>query len=91
MSSEIEKVFFQISIKEEDRDAIRILWHDDSWEEKGKAVPFKTQEFTRVAFGLVSSSAQINPLVKFFLDQCNTPFKQETSKWNVDNIIIRES
>ena len=58
MSSDIEKAFFQIAIKEEDRDAFQILWYDDPWEEKGEAAPFKTQEFTRVAFGLVNCTDQ---------------------------------
>ena len=86
ISSDIEKAFLQISIKDEDRDAIRFLWYDDPYKEDGKLVTYR---FTRVAFGIISSPAQLNTVVKFHLDKYDLPIcrKMELGMY-VDNIFV---
>ena len=68
LTGDIEKAFLMISVTPQDRKVIRFLWVDDVL----KDVPsVQTYRFTRVIFGVSSSSFMLNATIKHHLEQYN--------------------
>ena len=60
--ADIEKAFWQIGVREGDRDLLRFLWYGEGGE-------LETYRFTRVCFGLNSSMALLGNVIKHHLDK----------------------
>ena len=73
LSGDIEKMYRQVGLKEEDRDFHRLLWRDDS------SMPIKHLRMTSVIYG-VSCSAQLST-------RCLKEVAQQTEKENVANAL----
>ena len=61
MTSDIEKVFLQISVDKGDRDCLRFLWFDDAFSEAPRIV---RNRFAWVAFGVTSSPFLLNGTIR---------------------------
>ena len=59
--ADIEKAFLMISVAEEDRDVLRFLWLEDI---KNELPKIQVLRFTRVVFGVSSSSFLLNATIK---------------------------
>jgi len=60
--ADIEKAFWQIGVREGDRDLLRFLWYGEGGE-------LETYRFKRVCFGLNSSMALLGNVIKHHLDK----------------------
>ncbi|UYV73927.1 hypothetical protein LAZ67_11001490 [Cordylochernes scorpioides] len=84
VSSDIEKAFLQIGIKEEDRDYIRFLWHT----EDGKLITYRHK---RVVFGITTSPYLLKATLSIHLDKAPEHLKitaeQLKSSFYVDNCL----
>lgn len=84
--SDIEKAFLMIEIIPSDRDAVRFLWVEDPFVIDS---PLVTYRFTRVAFGLVSSPAQLATTLKYHLDRAGSELAKAISRdLYVDNVLV---
>ncbi|UYV60287.1 hypothetical protein LAZ67_1000726 [Cordylochernes scorpioides] len=84
VSSDIEKAFLQIGIKEEDRDYLRFLWHT----EDGR---LNTYRHKRVVFGITTSPYLLKATLSLHLDKAPEHLKitaeQLKSSFHVDNCL----
>ena len=71
MTSDIEKVFLQVSIENTNRDFLRFLWFDDVFAECPKIV---INRFARVIFGVTSSSFMLNGTIRKHMDRYEFDF-----------------
>ena len=60
--TDIEKAFYQVHLKDDDKDLLCLLWRD----EQGERQVFR---FTRVCFGLVPSMTLLGNVVKHHLQK----------------------
>ena len=60
--ADIEKAFWQIGVREGDRDLLRFLWYGESGD-------LETYRFQRVCFGLNSSMALLGNVIKHHIDK----------------------
>ena len=61
LAEDIEKVFLNVSVSEEDRDVLRFLWLDDVKKEYPQVI---VPKFARVVFGVSSNPFLLNVTVK---------------------------
>ena len=61
LTSDIEKVFLQINVNENDLDYLRFLWFDNIFSDQSKIVP---NRFARVVFGVTSSPFYLNGTIR---------------------------
>ena len=61
LTSDIEKVFLQINVNENDLDYLRFLWFDNIFSDQSKIVP---NRFARVVFGVTSSPFCLNGTIR---------------------------
>ncbi|UYV84839.1 hypothetical protein LAZ67_X003662 [Cordylochernes scorpioides] len=84
VSSDIEKAFLQIGIKEEDRDYLRFLWHT----EDGRLITYRHK---RVVFGITTSPYLLKATLSLHLDKAPEHLKitaeQLKSSFYVDNCL----
>ncbi|UYV72361.1 hypothetical protein LAZ67_9002779, partial [Cordylochernes scorpioides] len=84
VSSDIEKAFLQIGIKEEDRDYLRFLWHT----EDGRLITYRHK---RVVFGITTSPYLLKATLSLYLDKApehlKTTAEQLKSSFYVDNCL----
>ncbi|UYV62603.1 hypothetical protein LAZ67_2001287, partial [Cordylochernes scorpioides] len=84
VSSDIEKAFLQIGIKEEDRDYLRFLWHT----EDGRLITYRHK---RVVFGITTSPYFLKATLSLHLDKAPEHLKitaeQLKSSFYVDNCL----
>ncbi|UYV71063.1 hypothetical protein LAZ67_8001573 [Cordylochernes scorpioides] len=84
VSSDIEKAFLQIGIKEEDRDYLRFLWHT----EDGRLITYRHK---RVVFGITTSPYLLKATLSLHLDKTPEHLKitaeQLKSSFYVDNCL----
>ena len=60
--SDIEKAFYQVHLKEGDKDLLRLIWKDQQGDHQ-------IYRFTRVCFGLVASMTLLGNVVKHHLEK----------------------
>ena len=66
LAADVEKAFLMVSVREEDRDALRFLWVDNI----EKSVPdIQEMRFTRVVFGVSSSPFLLNATISHHLNR----------------------
>ena len=79
ITTDIEKAFLQIEIKESDRDPLRFLWFDDTSKPHPKVIQFK---YCRLVFGLRPSPSILGATIKKhllkFADDCQEVVKRLT-------------
>ncbi|UYV62831.1 hypothetical protein LAZ67_2002070 [Cordylochernes scorpioides] len=84
VSSDIEKAFLQIGIKEEDRDYLRFLWHT----EDGRLITYRHK---RVVFGITTSPYLLKATLSLHLDKAPEHLKitaeQLKSSFYVENCL----
>ncbi|UYV73219.1 hypothetical protein LAZ67_10002211 [Cordylochernes scorpioides] len=84
VSSDMEKAFLQIGIKEEDRDYLRFLWHT----EDGRLITYRHK---RVVFGITTSPYLLKATLSLHLDKAPEHLKitaeQLNSSFYVDNCL----
>ena len=68
--SDIEKVFLQLQIAEEDRTYVRFLW----FSRDGSMVMYW---FARVAFGIVTSPFLMNAVIRYHIDNNVNEFSEQ--------------
>uniref|UniRef100_A0A1I7W2Q3 Reverse transcriptase domain-containing protein n=1 Tax=Loa loa TaxID=7209 RepID=A0A1I7W2Q3_LOALO len=86
--ADVEKVFLQVSLKQEDRDVTRFLWLKD----KTKGATQKnlaTYRFTRVPFGVVSSPFLLAAVIRHLLNEESVELSAEVAKnLCIDNVVL---
>ena len=65
LAGEIEKAFLNVSVAEEDRDVLRLLWFDDVKKEYPEVIVLR---FAQVVFGVLSSLFLLNATVKHHVE-----------------------
>lgn len=73
--ADIKKVFRQISLKERDRDAVRLLWFSGPPAEEKEKKPLVLR-MTRVAFGASSSSFLLAATIRKHVEQYEADYSQ---------------
>jgi len=66
LAADVEKAFLMVSVREEDRDALRFLWVDDI---QKSAPTIQEMRFTRVVFGVSSSPFLLNATISHHLNK----------------------
>ncbi|XP_044180058.1 uncharacterized protein LOC114970531 [Acropora millepora] len=85
--ADVEKAFHQVGLQPEDRDVTRFLWLKDATK---PTLENNVQElrFTRVPFGMISSSFLLAATVKYHLNKADTPVaKRISDNMYVDNMV----
>ena len=76
MAADIEKAFLMISVRKEDRDALRFLWVKDL---KSDAPEVTVLRFTRVVFGVSASPFLLNATIKHHMERYSTEYPELVS------------
>ena len=86
LSSDIEKAFLQVGVKEEDRDLTRFQWVQDP---RSMTMDFKLRRmrFCRVTFGIVSSMAILDHVNQHHLKVCEERYP-DTVKMITNSLYI---
>ena len=66
LAADIEKAFLQVSVCEDDRDALQFLWVDDAISSKPNV---RILRFARVVFGVSSSPFLLNATFRYHLER----------------------
>ena len=66
-AADIEKVFLNIGIQEDDRDALSFLWKEDPFNATSKS---KVLRFSRVCFGRIDSMFHLEATIDYHLNHC---------------------
>lgn len=64
--ADIEKAYLSIGVREEDRNAMRLLWVDDPFDIDAEV---KEKRFPRVCFGIISSMGHLGSTIEFYIEQ----------------------
>ena len=66
VAGDIEKAFLMVSVKDDDKDALGVLWVCDSHADDPEIVVLR---FARVAFGVSSSPLLLNATIKYHIEK----------------------
>ncbi|XP_064464869.1 uncharacterized protein LOC135376198 [Ornithodoros turicata] len=66
--ADIAKAFLQIVVREEDRDALRFLWCNETPKEDGQLPNVEVWRMTRVPFGTTSSPFLLSATIRYHLE-----------------------
>ena len=80
MVTDIQQAFLSIGIKEEDRDALRFLWVTDPGSE---SPVLRHMRFTRVCFGIISSMAQLDYVIRQHLQRYEVNYTDTVERMKV--------
>ncbi len=85
LSTDIEKAFLHVKLKESDRDVTRFLWLSNPVDPESE---FQMYRFKSVLFGAASSPFMLNAVLHTHLESCTTKVTQDMKdNLYVDNII----
>ncbi|KAH7714372.1 Pao retrotransposon peptidase family protein [Aphelenchoides avenae] len=90
ITADIEKAFLQVSVAEEERDALRVIWARNPYEPISES-NMVVYRFCRVVFGLRSSPFLLNGVVKVHLKRMAEKYPTASEVLNsvyVDNIFL---
>lgn len=90
LSADIEKAFLQISLRKEDRDAVRFLWYGEVPTKKNPNPSLEVWRMTRVPFGVTSSPFLLAATIRHHLgmmDNCSGTARTLADSFYVDDLI----
>ncbi len=88
ITSDIEKAFLQIGLRDTDRDLTQFWWYKDATTPRIED-NLQIYCFCRVPFGVISSPCLLGATIKYHLARFNSPIAKKISEnIYIDNVII---
>ncbi|XP_064462196.1 uncharacterized protein LOC135372610 [Ornithodoros turicata] len=95
IAADIAKAFVQVLVREEDRDALRFLWFQETPLVDGPLPEIQIWRMTRVPFGTTSSPFLLSATIQHHLKRVEGPLKETAEKlrecFSVDDLLTGAS
>ncbi|XP_064469671.1 uncharacterized protein LOC135384400 [Ornithodoros turicata] len=86
IAPDIAKAFLQVLVREEDRDALRFLWFQETPPVDGPLPEIQIWRMTRVPFGTTSSPFLLSATIQHHLKKVEGPLKETAEKLRVSYV-----